>query len=75
MLRPLTWVFSFLWIVGTLLFLVVHAGTFVCACMFSGCTIGTAWVFYRPAYGLLIFSVPLLVLCLSHLRAANEQHF
>ncbi|CAE7851039.1 unnamed protein product, partial [Symbiodinium necroappetens] len=72
MLRPLTWVLSFLWILGTVIFFLVHAGTFVCACFFSGCTMGTAWIFYRPAYGLLVLCGPLLVLYLSYMRATAQ---
>lgn len=72
MLRPLTWVLSFLWILGTVIFFLVHAGTFLCACFFSGCTMGTAWIFYRPAYGLLVLCGPLLVLYLSYMRATAQ---
>lgn len=65
MMRPLTWALSYLWIFGTMLNLLVHLGSCCCALACSGCTMGTAWVAYRPAYGLGIFLLCMLLLFYS----------
>lgn len=73
MLRPLTWIFSFgiLWYVGFVVLFVLHAGTFFAALCCSGCTIGTAWLAFRPTYAIPLLVGPLAILYIYDRLAAT----
>ena len=76
MMKPLTWLLSFLWIFGTIMIFLLHIGTLLCACFFSGCTIGSAWLFYRPSYGLLLIAIPSALLALAAMEdRSTKPHF
>jgi len=75
MLRPLTWLLSFLWIFGTVLIWMLHTGTLMCACVCSGCTMATAWIAYRPIYAFGLFIVPLIILYLQSKASESQDHW
>merc|ERR1712159_557820 len=58
---PARALFSHLWIVGWILNAGIHTFACLCATSCSTCTMASAYIAYRPLYGLFLIFMPLAV--------------